>query len=178
MIRPNDSATVESIHLRAVTHHTTAWLIRQGAAPRDAVTASTDLVTDIMRKSYLRDLLPTWSENSGLFCQHARWRWLDIVRREKSLREKERLGGEGEFGEPVDDGYRPEQQRLWPTGLADLLSDEQSEVLELHYVHGRTTGEIAGELGISERAVRGRLARAREVARDFYVSINHPRSRS
>ncbi|UCC81944.1 MAG: sigma-70 family RNA polymerase sigma factor [Gemmatimonadota bacterium] len=62
------------------------------------------------------------------------------------------------------DDYRPETRwaaALVSWGLARLRRG-QAALLEAFYFDGRSTREIAAELGLSERAVEGRLRRARQ----------------
>ncbi len=64
----------------------------------------------------------------------------------------------------ADDSYRPESPwsaTLVAWGLARLRS-KQAQLLEAFYFDGKSTREIAQEHGLSERAVEGRLRRARQ----------------
>jgi RNA polymerase sigma-70 factor (ECF subfamily) len=63
----------------------------------------------------------------------------------------------------ADESYRPESQwtaSLINWGLARLRT-KQAQLLEAFYFDGKSTREIAQEQGLSERAVEGRLRRAR-----------------
>ena len=55
----------------------------------------------------------------------------------------------------------PDQAALVGWGMARLRR-HQAEILEWFYFDGKSTSEIASELGLSERAVEGRLRRARQ----------------
>ncbi len=62
------------------------------------------------------------------------------------------------------DDFRPETQwaaALVSWGLARMRRG-QAALLEAFYFDGKSTREIAGEFGLSERAVEGRLRRARQ----------------
>jgi DNA-directed RNA polymerase specialized sigma24 family protein len=62
------------------------------------------------------------------------------------------------------DDYRPETPwaaALVSWGLARLRRG-QAALLEAFYFDGRTTRELAEEFGLSERAIEGRLRRARQ----------------
>ncbi len=70
--------------------------------------------------------------------------------------------------DPVDDAWRPanwEEAAFLQRGLS-LLPKRQAELIEAFHFEGKTTREISRELGLSERAVEGRLRRAREALRD------------
>ena len=58
----------------------------------------------------------------------------------------------------------PRAAALLSWGLA-RLRDGQARLLEAHHLEGREVRAIAAELGLSERAVEGRLRRARESLR-------------
>ena len=63
-----------------------------------------------------------------------------------------------------DDSYQPETRSaaiLVSWGLARLRK-RQAQLLEAFYFDGKSTREIAAEHGLSERAVEGRLRRARQ----------------
>ena len=63
-----------------------------------------------------------------------------------------------------DDSYCPET--LWAAALVSWglarLRKRQAQLLEAFYFDGKSTREIAKEYGLSERAVEGRLRRARQ----------------
>ncbi|UCC67039.1 MAG: sigma-70 region 4 domain-containing protein, partial [Armatimonadota bacterium] len=52
------------------------------------------------------------------------------------------------------------------------LSDAEMEVLVLHCIEGFSTGEIAGVVGRSPRAVNSLLHRARKKARERLVELD------
>ena len=72
-------------------------------------------------------------------------------------------GDGGEAMQEADEAEREASEALnW--GLA-RLRPSQAELLEAFYLDGRRVRDIAQELGLSERAVEGRLRRARKKLR-------------
>jgi len=67
---------------------------------------------------------------------------------------EQRLLGDGA------DGRSPDEAAAVAWGLA-RLKPAQSKLIEAYHLEGMKVGEIAAELGLSERAVEGRLRRAR-----------------
>jgi len=65
---------------------------------------------------------------------------------------------------PLEALSRRQTQEQLLLALTSLTADEQ-ELLIGHYFEGRTHADLAGPLGVSERAVEGRLYRARRALR-------------
>jgi len=63
-------------------------------------------------------------------------------------------------GDGGQDWGEPDHARLLSWGLA-RLRPPQARLLEAFHLEGKAVAEIASELGLSERAVEGRLRRAR-----------------
>ena len=63
-------------------------------------------------------------------------------------------------GDGGKDWGEPDHARLLSWGMA-RLSPPQARLLEAFHLDGKTVAEIASEMGLSERAVEGRLRRAR-----------------
>lgn len=63
--------------------------------------------------------------------------------------------------QPPLDPATPEAAALVNWGLS-RLTDEQGRLLEAFHLDGRSLAEIAAECGLSERAVEGRIHRARK----------------
>ena len=65
----------------------------------------------------------------------------------------------------------PEDPRLEPLRLAiDRLPETSRSVLYLHYLEDSPLADVAALLGISERAVEGRLRRARHALQQLLVN--------
>ena len=69
----------------------------------------------------------------------------------------------------------PDTAALVGWGLARVRR-KHADVLEAFYFDGRTVQEIATTLGVSERAVEGRLRRAREKLRNKLSPLVRPHS--
>jgi len=65
----------------------------------------------------------------------------------------------------LDSGSEPEDLITIGEGM-DALNQDQARILTAFHVEGRTMRDIATHEGISERAVEGRLRRAREAMRE------------
>lgn len=74
-------------------------------------------------------------------------------------------------GGPVDD---PDAAALVYWGLSRLGSRKRA-LLESFYIDGKSTKTIASELGVTQRAIEGRLRRARQALKDRLTPImrNH-----
>jgi RNA polymerase sigma-70 factor (ECF subfamily) len=94
-------------------------------------------------------------------------RSLDVLRRRASRR-TEVMADDVMARVAVDDTDQPAAAAQVGAAQDDLarllhtLTDEQRACWLLREVHGRSYGEIAATLGVTETAVRGRLARARQ----------------
>lgn len=65
---------------------------------------------------------------------------------------------------PEEAAIRKEQQRLLQKAISTLSSDNQSLFYRKYY-YMQSTSQIAAELGLSERAVEGRLYRIKKILR-------------
>jgi RNA polymerase sigma-70 factor (ECF subfamily) len=72
------------------------------------------------------------------------------------------------------DGTSPEEAAAVAWGLA-RLKPAQAQLIEAYHLEGRRIGEIASELGLSERAVEGRLRRARLKLRKIMEPLVGPK---
>ncbi len=127
---------------------------------------SRELAEDITQETYLR-AVREWRSGRQPDVPLA---WLQTVARNLLLnhyrRKTPELVGAARidalFGEALPDG--PDAAALVYWGLA-RLSRRRGELLEAFYLEGKKTATIARESGISERAVEGRLRRARQALR-------------
>lgn len=71
---------------------------------------------------------------------------------------------------PLDLLERKETRDLLLLALTELNAEEQELLIE-HYFHGRSHADLANDLGISERAVEGRMYRARQSLRARLMNI-------
>jgi RNA polymerase sigma-70 factor (ECF subfamily) len=124
---------------------------------------SRQLAEDITQETYLRAVVQ-WREGGPPENALA---WLQTVARNLLFnhyrrRSPESLeashGGSVVEDEPVDD---PDAAAVVCWGLARLRRRPR-RLLEAFYIEGKSTRAIAEELGVSERAVEGRLRRARQ----------------
>jgi len=121
------------------------------------------LAEDIVQDAWLR-AIATWPRRGvpddprAWLCRVARNLLVSHFRRRRPL-----LVDSAEL-ELEDDGFSPETP--WSAALVNWglarLRRRQAELLEAFYFDGKSTREIALELGLSERAVEGRLRRARQ----------------
>ncbi len=127
---------------------------------------SRELAEDITQETYLR-AVREWG--SG------RWpdvplAWLQTVARNLLLNHYRRKTPELVEAPRIDALFHdgpvdgPHAAALVYWGLA-RLNRRRGELLEAFYLEGKTTATIALEFGISERAVEGRLRRARQALR-------------
>ena len=85
-----------------------------------------------------------------------------LVRRRKGITYMEEV--------PEVPGDKEESDLEWKEAL-NVLTEEYRLVVVLYYVQGFQTKEIARLLGISDAAVRTRLARARQQLRKYYEEV-------
>ncbi len=127
---------------------------------------SRDLAEDITQETYLRavrewrngrqpDNPPAWLRTvaRNLLLNHYRRKTPELV-------ESARIEAIFDDGQP--DGAEAAALVYW--GLA-RLGRRRGELLEAFYLEGKKSTAIAREFGISERAVEGRLRRARQALR-------------
>jgi RNA polymerase sigma-70 factor (ECF subfamily) len=140
-----------------------------GASPRDAV----ELAQDTFAEAYLSRgrFLGSWEDPASV------GPWLRGIARRLFLAHGRRLapvdgvtarevGREEASPEPVEDGGA--ELRALVAGLPE----EWRTVLHLRYVEDCGLAEIAGLLGISERAVEGRLHRARRELKERLLAAS------
>ncbi len=82
------------------------------------------------------------------------------------ISDQERVAGPADVRVAVVDRLEAQQKAAW---IAAGLSDQEMEVLVLHYVDEFSAKEIGGIVGRSERAVESLLHRARRKARERLV---------
>lgn len=129
---------------------------------RRAGSGGRSLVEDIVQETYLR-AVGHWRRNGF---PHNPLAWLQTVAanlvashyRRRPTDSLEQLDVDpadrsGNTVDPCDTGFVLE-------GLSGIAND-QARLLEAFHIEEKSTREIAGEMGISERAVEGRLRRAR-----------------
>ncbi len=69
----------------------------------------------------------------------------------------------------LDQLTRDEARDQLLLALTELASDQQDLLID-HYFGGRPLATLAGRLGVSERAVEGRLYRARQGLREMLIA--------
>jgi len=127
---------------------------------------SRDLAEDITQETYLRAV----REWRGGRLPDVPLAWLQTVARNLLLNHYRRKTPElieaARIDALFDDGPPdgPDVAALVYWGLA-RLGRRRGELLEAFYLEGKRTATIAREFGISERAVEGRLRRARQALR-------------
>ena len=127
---------------------------------------SAELAEDITQETYLR-AVREWRNGQRPDVPLA---WLQTVARNLLLNHYRRktpgLVEAARIDALFDDGKTdgPDAAGLVYWGLA-RLSRRRGELLEAFYLEGKTCATIAREFGISERAVEGRLRRARQALR-------------
>lgn len=133
---------------------------------------SRQLAEDVTQETYLRAVVQ-W--RSGRRPENA-LAWLQTVARNLLLNHYRRKSPESLEAsnvacvletEPVEG---PEAAALVYWGLARLRRRPR-KLLEAFYIEGRSTRTIATDLGVSERAVEGRLRRARQALKDRLTPI-------
>jgi RNA polymerase sigma factor (sigma-70 family) len=121
-----------------------------------------ELTEDIVQETYLR-ALDSWSRKTVPDSPLA---WLKRVARNiliDYLRKKRRDSQadaeiKRDAGEQVSVDPLKSLETFW---AISSLGRKKAEILEAYYYDGMSTREIAGGMGISERAVEGHLRRAR-----------------
>ncbi|TWT45598.1 ECF RNA polymerase sigma factor SigL [Phycisphaerae bacterium RAS1] len=73
---------------------------------------------------------------------------------------------------PAADLERREVRDQLLLALTAMPSEPQQMLIE-HYFHGRSHADLSAELGVSERAVEGRLYRARQALRQALLHLAH-----
>ncbi len=127
---------------------------------------SRQLAEDVTQETYLR-AVREWRSGRQPNVPRA---WLQTVARNLLLNHYRRKTPElveaARIDALFDDGTTdgPDAASLVYWGLA-RLSRRRGELLEAFYLEGKKTATIAQEFGISERAVEGRLRRARQALR-------------
>ena len=123
---------------------------------------SRELAEDVTQETYLR-ATAAWPRSGLPDCPLA---WLQTVARNLLLnhyrrRQPERLESadiDTVLGSTASDGTEAAALICW--GLA-RLSARHARVLEAFYIDGREVRSVATDLGVGERAIEGRLRRAR-----------------
>ena len=133
---------------------------------------SRQLAEDITQESYLR-AVAQWRngrqpENALAWLQTVARNLLFNHYRRRSLESLEALGVECVLETQPVDG--PEAASLVYWGLA-RIGCRPRRLLEAFYIEGKPMRTIATDLGVSERAVEGRLRRARQALRDRLTPI-------
>lgn len=73
---------------------------------------------------------------------------------------------------PEDEAIKNEQKRLLKKAI-DNLSNDNKNLFYRKYYYMQSTAQIAAELGMSERAVEGRLYRIKKIIRTFMGGDKH-----
>ncbi len=105
---------------------------------------------------------------------YQRQAWLYKVLKNRFLDEERSLKRRGELTEYLCDRESSVEDNHEISITFEILSqvpEHHRELLEEHYLAGKTTGEIAGELGIPPATVRSRLFLARKWVRDHLGKI-------
>ncbi len=140
---------------------------------------SRQLAEDITQETYLRAVVQ-WQK--GRRPENA-LAWLQTVSRNLLLNHYRRKSPQSLEAsdvecvlesEPVDN---PDAAALVYWGLA-RVSRRARRVLEAFYIDGDSMRTIAADLGVSERAVEGRLRRARQALRNQLTPIMHSHGES
>ena len=121
------------------------------------------LTEDIVQETYLR-ALDDWNPKA---LPDAPLAWLKRVARNifiDHLRQRKRIAPAGSGGGPENEpGTAGDEMESLELFLAmTSLGRKKAEVLEAFYYDGLSVGEIAAKKGLSEKAVEGRLRRARQ----------------
>jgi RNA polymerase sigma-70 factor (ECF subfamily) len=135
---------------------------------------SRQLAEDITQEAYLRAVVQ-WRDGRR---PEKALAWLQTVARNLLLNHYRRKGPESLEAssiegvleaEPVDG---PDAAALVYWGLA-RLGRRPRRLLEAFYIEGKPMRTIAADLGVSERAIEGRLRRARQALEDRLTPIMH-----
>jgi RNA polymerase sigma-70 factor (ECF subfamily) len=119
-----------------------------------------ELAEDVTQEAFLR-ALDTWQ---GTFPSEPQ-AWLRAVARNLLCNHFRRIQPPAVAADALDleqpsEPATPDAAAVLHWGLARLKSG-QARLIEAHHLDGKTTRVIADELGLSERAVEGRLRRSR-----------------
>jgi len=123
------------------------------------------LTEDVVQETFLR-AVKNW-RNKGLPDNPIAWLrtvarnvLISAARTKRPVADGDRIDATAD----PDGASSPEDLLAIGEGM-EALSQNQARVLEAFHVEGRTMRDIAKQEGISERAVEGRLRRAREAMR-------------
>jgi len=123
------------------------------------------LTEDVVQETFLR-AVKSW-RNKGLPDNPIAWLrtvarnvLISAARTKRPVADGDRVDAAAD----PDGGSSPEDLLAIGEGM-EALNQDQARVLEAFHVEGRTMRDIARQEGISERAVEGRLRRAREAMR-------------
>lgn len=148
-----------------------AWVSKRAGADRA-------LAEDVTQEAWLR-ALAVWRRKGR---PREPLAWLRAVARNLMLnhfrrRRPERLGAEELDLEGAYEPATPGAAALLQWGLS-RLREGQARLLEAHHLDGKGIGAIATELGLSERAVEGRLRRSRIALREALSPYFHSQGQS
>ena len=121
-----------------------------------------ELTEDIVQETYLR-ALDRWRRKRvpdsplAWLKRVARNILIDYLRRKKRDSRLDTENGAGAAIQESSDPFRS-LETFW---AVSSLGKRKAKILEAYYYDGMSTREIAGEMGLSERAVEGQLRRAR-----------------
>ena len=121
-----------------------------------------DLAEDVVQETYLR-AVSHWRRNGKPRVPLA---WLKTVARNTLISHYRRVKPDSLEHLDIDlEGESQSQQETENTAVLfyglSQLNKGQSSLLEAFHIEGNTVQEMSSELGLSERAVEGRLRRAR-----------------
>jgi RNA polymerase sigma-70 factor (ECF subfamily) len=141
--------------------------LRRAARPVAArFAASPDDAEDILQDALLR----AWRMRAQCRSPEAPEAWLRTIVRNEALRGSGRrpveLVGDMEAYARAREETEEVLDRLWLESALRTLSREDALLMRLRYLEDRSSGEIAGVVGMPESTVRVRLHRARAKVRD------------
>jgi RNA polymerase sigma-70 factor (ECF subfamily) len=147
----------------------TGLIASWGASPSDAI----DLCMDTFAECYLSrgSFRGDWNElaSTGAWLRGIAYNLFRNHRR-TGLRPVESLG-ERDIAQETPDPTGPEASQAERVRAAmDRLPGEQRTVLYMRYIENNPASEMAALLGVSERAVEGRLYRARKALAELLNS--------
>lgn len=135
--------------------------------------ADRELTEDTVQETYMR-ALADWRRKGAPGVPLA---WLKTVARNILISHYRRINPtslEGQGIDVEDENWDPEKKgnaELLYYGLAHLRN-EQSHLIEAFYFNDKSIREIAAEHGLSERAVEGRLRRARKKLKKYLRRVS------
>ncbi|HSR68259.1 MAG TPA: sigma-70 family RNA polymerase sigma factor [Acidobacteriota bacterium] len=135
------------------------------------------LAEDVVQESFLRGLRH-WQKR-GL--PDSPIAWLKTVARNliiSHFRKTRPEPVEEWDGFPSDGDFRSRETAALVHWVLGRLRDEQASLLEAFHFEGKRVRELAGEMGISERAVEGRLRRARTAFKERLKAVSPRKGRS